>query len=495
MATNKRQNFLGKFIADNKQYPILAAIAAGSYPILFYYSNNYTLINTWSHLAYFVFVFLLIPIVVFVIAHRLSKLPLFSKWRNYVLPFLNIFVFLFLLKVCLYAGIQKKISLGILIIAVLFALFLYKHFKKLIVIQLILVIIGVFTLVPIIIKQLNYSKEWMRQPDDIEKVVFKKKPNVYFIQPDGYTNFSELKKGVYNIDNIDFENFLKKNNFKNYDNFRSNYASTLSSNSSTFMMKHHHYNRGSNFNEALHARNIIISKNTVLDVFKKNNYKTYFITEMPYLLLNRPKLGYDNCNFSYSDISYIGSGFNNLREIKPYLVKYLNEDIGKPKFFFIEMFNPGHIQNKKRNSEGLEKEKEKWANSLLRANSKLKEIVSVITDSDDNALIIIMADHGGFVGFSYAEQVYIKTQDRKKIYSMFSSILTIHWPNGLAPEFDNKFKSSVNVFRILFSYLSEEMSYLSNLQPDDSYMIIYKGAPKGIYQYIDGNGKITFKKH
>ena len=37
MATNKRQNFLGKFIADNKQYPILAAIAAGSYPILFYY--------------------------------------------------------------------------------------------------------------------------------------------------------------------------------------------------------------------------------------------------------------------------------------------------------------------------------------------------------------------------------------------------------------------------------------------------------------------------
>src|SRR5690606_4980622 len=149
-------------------------------------------------------------------------------------------------------------------VAVLLAFLLRKFFKKIIAFELILALIGIFTLAPVVWKQLNYSKEWMEQPDNIESAIFKKRPNIYFIQPDGYVNFSELKKGNYNIENSQFESFLAENNFKTYPNFRSNYAATLPTNSAVFMMKHHYYNEGSDFTETINARNVVISDNSVL---------------------------------------------------------------------------------------------------------------------------------------------------------------------------------------------------------------------------------------
>jgi hypothetical protein len=335
----------------------------------------------------------------------------------------------------------------------------------------------------------------MKQPDNIEHVIFKKKPNVYLIQPDGYANISELKGKNYNIENTEFESFLEDESFKYYYNFRSNYASTLSSNSATFTMKHHHYNKGTSFSEAVNARNVLISKNAVLDIFKNNNYRTHFITELPYLLLNRPKMGYDVCNISYDNVAYIGTGLGERQDILEPLKENVKRDVDKPKFFFIEIFNPGHIHGRKSQSEGIEGERKLWGESLSRSNEMLIKIISIIKEDDPNALIVIMSDHGGFVGMEYTNQIYTKTEDRDIIYSIFSSILAIHWPNGEAPEYDSSFKTTVNVFRILFSYLSEDESYLSHLQEDGSYVVIKKEAPKGIYKYIDDEGGITFEKY
>jgi hypothetical protein len=488
-------NALRKFIANSTVSPALAALAAGLYPILFYYTNNYTLINSWSHLAYFLTIFLGVPLVLFNIAARLSKLKLFEKWQKYVLPFLNVFTFLFLLKVCLYAGFQKKISLGVLLVSLVVVWFLYRYFKKWVIVQLVLAVMGVFTLTPVVISQLSYSREWLQQPDDIEHAIFKKKPNIYFIQPDGYVNFSELNKGYYQLDNSEFESFLENNNFKNYPNFRNNYASTLSSNSATFMMKHHHYNKGSNFSEGINAREIIISNNSVLKVLRNNNYKTHFITEKPYLLVNRPKMGYDMCNFDYKEISYLNTGFSDRRDIYKALKESVEQASDSSKFYFIEFFNPGHISNRKSVTLGKDGEKEAWINSLQRANDTLKKLVTLIKEKDPNALIMIMADHGGYVGMDFAQETEIKTQDRDLIYSIFSSILSIHWPDSDAPEMDVNMNSAVNVFRVLISYLSENESYLEHLQDNSSYMVVNDGAPKGVYKYIDEQGNITFLKH
>jgi hypothetical protein len=106
-----------------------------------------------------------------------------------------------------------------------------------------------------------------------------------------------------------------------------------------------------------------------------------------------------------------------------------------------------------------------------------------------------MADHGGFVGMTNTGESYSKNTDRDFVNSIFSTILSIHWPNGEAPAFDKELKSSVNLFRILTAYLSEEEAYLENLQQNGSYIIINFGAPKGIYEYLDDEGNVIFKKH
>jgi hypothetical protein len=492
---NTVQDVFRNFLNDQKEYPVLAAVAAGLYPTLFYFSTNYGLINSWGHVGFFVLFFLFIPMVVFFLFHKLTQYSKFKKLQKYVLPFLNVFVFLFLLKICLYADLEIYISTGIVVFSALFAFVFYRQLKKIITIQLILAVIGIFTVIPEITKQLNYSEDWMIQPDGIEQVIFKKKPNIYFIQPDGYVNFLELKKGKYNFDPSDFENYLVSQGFKNYPSFRSNYASTLTSNSATFMMKHHYYNNLYSASEAVNARDIIISDNSVLKIFRNNGYKTHFLAELPYLLLNRAKLGYDTCNFDYGDLGYIGTGLEERQDFLTPLGNVIDDYTASPNFFFIEIFNPGHIQTSDSDSSGIEGERALWLKGLHTANLVMEKTIDIIKSKDPNALIVVMADHGGYVGFNHTKEAYSKTADEDAIRSIFSSNLSILWPNYDAPEIDKNFKSSVNLFRVLFSWLGEDDKYLNHLQEDESYMKIKSGAPEGIYKYINENDEITFEKY
>ncbi len=482
------------FLRSTTVSHVLAAVASGLYPILFYFNNNYTLVSSWEHLGYFILIFLIVPIGVFSLSQRVFAIHSIQKWQRYILPFLNVFTFLFFVSLCLHGSIKKKITLGIFIIAALFAFFLYKHIKKVIALQLLLAVIGLITLLSSLYRIFDYSEEWLQQPDDIAQVTFVSTPNVYYLQPDGYVNFSELNKGYYNIENNAFESFLTENNFTHYPDFRSNYEATLTSNSATFMMKHHYYEGNASSNEAVNARDLIVTKNTVLDVFKNNGYKTYLLTEMPYILLNRPKMGYDECNFDYSEIPFISTGLRTKKEILPSLKDYVTEDIESPKFFFIEIFNPKHINGDTSVENAVQVKRDMYINDLKKANTTLMDAIDVIIENDPNALIMIMADHGGYVGMEYLQQGGVKTQDRDLVYSIFSSALSIRWPDGVLPEKKTEFRSAVNIFRILFSYLSEDPSYTENLQDDGSYIITTEGAPRGVYKYIDDSGKVVFEK-
>ena len=493
MGQTNRINLIRRFLANTKSYPILAAIAAGLYPMMFYYSNNYTLVSTWGHLRYFALYYLLLPVVGFYILHRISKTSFFTKLRKYLLPFLNFFVFLFLLTFSIHGNYYLGLSLAILVVSVLLAYFFHRHLKKILLVQLLLAVIGFCILIPSLVRQLRYSKVWMEQPDKIEQVQFQQKPNIYLIQPDGYVNFSLLEKPPYELDATALEDYLTEEGFTHYDNFRANYATTLSSNSATFAMKHHYYNRGSNFGEVINARDNIVDTNPVLSIFDANGYKTHLITELPYLLMSRPNIGFDYCNYSYEHMEYLGSGLRKPRDITIPFKEALAADSTQAKFFFMQIFNPGHIANTKQKTSGAEKEREKWIESWKEANKKVKKLVGIIKEKDPNGLIIIMADHGGYLGLDYARQIYEKTQDRALVYSIFSSQLSIHWPND-TPDVSNTLRTPVNLFRHVFSYVSGDETYLDQLQEDATYIIINKKASKGIYKYIDPAGTIVFDK-
>ncbi|MBK5213895.1 MAG: sulfatase-like hydrolase/transferase [Flavobacteriaceae bacterium] len=494
MGKTKKPGILKRFLDSNKEFPVLAAVAAGLYPVLFYYSRNFDMVRSWQHLLYFAGVFILLPIIIFLAAHKLSKLKIFEGYAKYVLPFLNVFTFLFFLKTFLFVPVERKIILGIFIFSVLFARFLYPYFKKVIVVELLLALIGFFTVSQLIYEKLTYSEAWMQQPDAIANVVFKKKPNVYFIEPDGYVSFSTLKNKLYDVENSAFEGFLEANNFKTYPDFRTNYKSTLSSNSGTFMMKHHFYDFNIDKQEVENARRIIMTDNPVLNAFKRNGYETYFLSESYYFLNNRPKLGYDYCNIDYSKIPFLNKGLGEEEPVLEPLKKYLSDSVSSPKFFFIQILKPAHINTTAGSSLGASEERKNWIERLGESDALMQNLIAEILKKDPESLIMIMADHGGFVGLDYTGQGDTKTEDKNIINSIFSTNLTIHWPKNEIPEYDSKLKTPVNVFRILFTYLSEDEKYLENLQPDESYICLTEGTKPGVYKYIDSSGNCVFEK-
>lgn len=493
MKPKSKRTRIGSFFRNNR-LPLIAALASGLYPFIFYYTNNFSLINSKRHLAFFIGLFFVLPAVIFFVADKGSKY-VSSPWQKKILPFLNLFTLFMLLQLCLFASIHVLLSLGVVLLAALVAHFLYKHFKNIIALELVLAVIALFWLIPAVVNQLSQDSQWMIQPDDIEEVVFKKKPNIYYIQPDGYVNFSELKTGYYQFDNSNFESFLAEKNFKNYDGFRTNYGTTLLSNTSILMMKHHYFKMNATpSGDPIDARKIIVSENSVLKAFQHNGYRTHLISEKPYFLISRPEVGFDYSNFSSSDISLVTTGMKEYTDVSIPLERYMKEHQASNNFFFIQIFQPGHITSKSFDSKGVEGERKVYLEEVTLANEKLERIIEMISTKDPDGLILIMADHGGYVGYESTQQTVKKTEDRDLKYSIFSSVMAVRWPNNEAPALDVHLKSSVNMFRVLFTYLSEDEKYLDHLEDDASFVYIKELMTRGAYQYIDGDGKVTFKK-
>lgn len=482
-----------KFTSGTKDIPVISAISSGLYPLLYYYDSNFTLVNSWPQFIFFIGLFLILPIVVFYAVYFLClKINFLKSFRKFIIPIMNFSYFSFLIVICT-SGIKKGILGIVLLIAVLLGLVFYKYFKKIVVIQFLLAGIVFAKLVPDVYKHVTYSNSWMAQPDHIEQTTFKKKPNIYFIQPDGYANFSELKRGYYNFDNSKFEYFLKNNSFKLYD-YRSNYVSTLSSNSSLFAMKHHYYNNTSvKAKELYNARQIIVGKNPVISILKNNNYKTFLILERSYLLVNRPEVYYDYCNINRNEISFLARGFEVHKDIMKDLSEVMDKNTSTNNFYFINKMDPSHVSVNKNESKGIEGERKVYLEALEQTNSWLKKTIDLINEKDKNSLIIIAADHGGYVGLNYSLENRIKQTNRDIIYSIFTSALAIKWPQE-APHYDSELKTPVNLFRVLFTYLSENENYLMSLQDNKSYSLIFEGAPFGVYEYIDEKGEKVFSR-
>ncbi len=306
---------------------------------------------------------------------------------------------------------------------------------------------------------------------------------------------SVLKEAPYSYDNSVFEQFLKEENFKVYPNFRSNYTNTVTSNSALFAMKHHYYKAPTpNTNEPEGLRRSIASNNEVLSILKNNGYRTSLLLEVPYLIINRPKVAYDYCSISYEELSYLSRGFDHAINIYSETEKALQRYPDRPNFFFIEKMLPRHIAVQASESKGMETERETYLQNLTQANNWLKKMVRLINEKDPNALVVIIADHGGFVGMNYTAERRKKTEDPKIINSMYASLLAIKWPNNKAPHFDTTLKTNTNLFRVLFSHLSQDESYLQHLEDDGSYVIINEDAPFGVYKVLDDKGEMVFEK-
>lgn len=476
------KNKFDDFLNSNKDYPILVGLLSGFYPLVFFYSNNFENINSLRHLLFFCLLFLILPSVsVFLIYHLFFYLKKTKPYRKHLLFILIIELTAIFFSQVYFLTIKKKLLLGLLILVCFVSLRLYNHYKKVIVFILLLSIMPVFKISEIIYHNFTNSDSWQQQRDQILNSSFKKKPNIYYIEPDGYASDVNLKGALYRFDNSEFDGWLKDKKFTLYNDFRSNYESTLTSNSSCFFMKHHYYNVNSDFK---YARDLITGNNPVLKIFKNNNYKTFFLTESPYLLANSPRIAYDYCNFKAEDVPY----FNVFKTKKDVLIDLKSQILNNKdtnNFFFIEKFMPNHIAVYEQSSLGVEKERTEYIKRLKEANYWLKIIIAFIEKSDPSAIVIIGADHGGFVGFSNTLEASKKITDKALLKSIFGAKLAIKWNSSQHSQYDSELKSSVNLFRVLFSFLSNDKTLLKNLESNRSYNLYKPNDFSKIYTAIE----------
>ena len=478
-----------------KQNPILIGALSGMFPAIYYCIKNFGLVYSSRHLFFFTICFVVLPIFIYVVVNSILSSFKYDQLKQHWGPFFSFVYFFGSINFLNFGGkLELLLFPCILLGGIVFSYGFKAHFIKFLFFQFLLTIYALYNFGLGFLNYTNVSSEWKNQNDDIEQIELIHRPNIYLFQPDGYVNFSEINKGFYMYDNSVFENYLTEKGFMNYDGFRSNYFSTLTSNSSLFMMKHHYYffkpERADQFNYRKH----IITENTALSILKNNNYQTHYIVENPYILASVPALGYDTVNISYDEFGPLYQWGEPVHDVYEDFVTLINQDPSTPQFYFVEFYKPAHVSVTKNGSKGKEKEREQWIDQLKEANNLLVNLVDTVLEKDPDALIIILGDHGGYVGFDYTKQIKTKTLDRDLIYSAFSTQLSILWPSEKLKQSSPEIKSSVNVFRHLFSNLAEDPKYTKHLEPNESWNIVLDEQEKGIYKYIGENGEIDMSK-
>jgi hypothetical protein len=468
MKFNLREKF-DNFLNNTKDYPLLVGFVSGFYPMVFYYSNNFESKNSCHQLLFFSFLFLLIPTfgtyLLYVIFNYFPKLNSYKKHLLFVLIIELTGIYF---SQVYFLSIKKKILLLVLILAIYLSIRLYDSYKKILVFICFLSIIPFFQCVYIVLyKQFNDTLSWTKLNDKIEDVKFIIKPNVYYIEPDGYVGKEAMQKFPYQYNDTLYD-WLKSKSFTLYKNFHSNYPSSLASNGTMFSMKHSDRDQSPSVFMMQDMRSIICGNNPVVSIFKNNNYKTFFIVENAYFLENFRFNNYDYYNIKKSQVPYFL--FDKIKkDVYVDLKECIEKNINKKKslFFFVERLLPHHINFY---GGGKDFQRNEYLKKIEDSNVWIMKSINLIEKYDPNAIIIINSDHGGWVGLESMEDI-LSTKDFNLNESTYNNLLAIKWNDSNHKEYDKKLKTNVNIFRVLFSYLSEDITFLKYLEDDTIHKI------------------------
>ena len=491
---NQIKKRLDTFINSENDTPYLAALISGLTPMLFYYANNYWAVNSWPHLLFFSVVFLGSSLLIYgSLYFGLKSNQNFHKYIPYVLLILLLCAAYVFLSHTYFGSPLRKIALGLglFILAYLFRKNPRDSYKKIIIFLIFFSSLSLFRVFIHIYEDIK-PDYWLHQKDDIMDVEFKSSPNIYLIQPDGYVSQSTLENPLYNFKS-DLYDWLKQNEFKIYDDFRSNYPTSLASNVSLFAMKHHQFaNMLLPEIEMANARDIISASNPVASIFKNNNYTTYFIAQDEYFQQNRKQSAFNYFNIQPQDFPYYSKGDNEVRDVFADLKVAMKHQNENSKFFFIEKLLPHHVGFPKID-DVVQKERELYNKKIVEVNNWLKTTINYISDKDKNSIIIVLADHGGWVGLKSFNDLFSNTTP-ELVNSTFSNIAAIKWNGYLKRNYDKDLKTNVNLFRVLFSVLSDNPKFLDNLEDDSSYNLkLNTFGFKTVKKMIDGDGQIVIK--
>ena len=484
-----KQRLLEYFKSDRHLWWTVTVLP-GIYSILYLYTNNYTLVNSWYQFVGFLLLFIALPIIEILLLDLAFKkwLPAHRAKLYWSYLLIN---FAIILSWCVFLGWRWKALILVAVITIISAFFISKHYKKIVLIIGIMTGFAIFYFVYFFVERVAISEDWT-VTQSFEDLTFKKKPNIYLIQPDGFVAQKTAENSAYRWENTSFYAALESKGFQVNHDYRSNYPSTLTSNSALFTGQQHYFENGNMEGELFNARDIIMGDNATLRTLQSNGYQLNAILQHKYLLLNHPKTAYDYLNISDAELS-IMPNYESNKDYQQDLYDAMNRSNEKPQFYFVEILEPGHIPTSTSGNNPIESSRNEYINGLNRMTRVLMKMVEHIKTSDPNALIIIAADHGGYVGYkSTGEATEKSTHNLELKQSLFNALLAIKAPADFEP-YENNIKSSVGIFNNLFHYLAA-LPVPKDTIDNSSYIFIKKGDARGVYKYYNSNGEPVTQK-
>ncbi|MEM7185190.1 MAG: sulfatase-like hydrolase/transferase [Bacteroidota bacterium] len=470
------------------------AFICGFYPLVFYVSNNFYAVNSWGHMAYFALFFIGLSVLYFALVEAFFMLKKdWKKHRTKVLFVSVVMVTATLMSWAIRLRLQKKMLLGILIVTGLLALKFHEKYRR---IAVLIAIMAVLPFLNIFVKiyEQNKNMPWTEMAADIKEVKFQNTPNIYLIQPDGYVNRATMEGPLYQHQ-TDLFDWLDAHFFKHYNTFRSNYAASIPSNASMFSMQHHYYGEAwMNELEMPMGREVISGQNTANYVLQNNGYKTYFLAQDEYFQQNLKFGEFDHYNISREEIPYFSDGEERVAVLMDDLDEVLADTTAQPKFVFMEKLLPHHIHFVAQENQ-IEAERKEYTERIEEVNVWLKEAINKIEAQDPEAIIILLADHGGWVGMTSYPDMFT-TSDHRNLNSIFASIAAIKWNGFLQQGYDQQLRSSVNLFRVLFASLAKNDVYLQQMEDNSSYNLHRESWYRNsVYKALDDRGKLSFEPY
>ncbi|WP_031934280.1 sulfatase-like hydrolase/transferase [Candidatus Hepatobacter penaei] len=331
------------------------------------------------------------------------------------------------------------------------------------------------------------SREGRPLLDSMPDIVFKKKPNVYFLMIDGYPREDTLRHVLGGAQGLGTT--LKRYGFFVASQSTSNYHFTAASLSSELMMSYHHSEKKF-FDDHLFFLYPIVGDNRVVHVFKNHGYDFVFApsgvlgemacwgkedvcltknsaSEMKHCLIGLTPLACVPMKHVYSEPS----------RVEVFLKKRLRASGPQKPFFILAHFMQVHDNTVTQDGVSLVKPDHVVVDkpSIDRAHracqqfdQKIEQLVRTIQKDDPEALIVINSDHGLLMKLDAA----MSRKERRHFWMMsrtqygaddlrqrMNNLIAVYIPAfRSAPGRYHRYfyddMTPVNIWRCIFSYLS-----------------------------------------
>lgn len=324
------------------------------------------------------------------------------------------------------------------------------------------------------------------------ELVFQHKPNVYMLAFDGYTN----KEGMAAVGltmSPKLLSYLNRERFTVYPAFYSNVQPTRNAMPTFFNMDTHLDNQHYHNVHVDTKRGLIAGNSHVFQLFKHNGYNTKTIMDTANWVYMQHHLhgGFcfvDQCLSTKDDIPpvvylqtfdrVIVNGLLTTKHHQP-TAPNVQQDADdrcveslravasrwQRQFVYAHFRHPNHAKHDTMCDEQVEAEK--YAHRLDRTNQLMMRLITVISAADPDAMIIITSDHGPYILNRCAK--FAPLLSREEVVERQGILLAIRWGKNYDGRYDKEIKSSANLFRYIFSYLTGHEKLLLNKPADDAF--------------------------